>query len=184
MMLNMSMEMKMKSSIFPTFLYQYGSEDWLEQKKVIKQWVDNAEYKKDQHQSFLSDREDQNQNYLKKFEELYKNELNKFANELGRTFTIKDIWIVKYEKGDWHPPHTHGSTGFSGILFYEYDENEHTAPLFIDPINDQFSDRTNYIVPNAYEGDIVISRSNIMHFTYPNKSDKERIIVGFDMKVL
>ena len=172
----------MKNSIFPNYLYQYGSEDWLEQKKVIKQWVDNAQYKKDHHQTFLSDREDQHQNYLKEFGKLYNKELNKFANELGRTIELTDAWLVKYEKEDWHPPHTHGSTGFSGILFYEYDENEHTAPLFIDPINDQFSDRTNYVIPKVYEGDIVISRSNILHFTYPNKSEKERIILGFDMK--
>jgi hypothetical protein len=175
---------QMKSSIFPTFLYQYGSENWAEQREKIKQWVDNAEYKKDDQQWFSSDREDKNQNYLKEFEQMYGSELNKFANELGRTFTITDIWLVKYSKGDWHPPHTHGSKGFSGILFVDYDEQEHTAPVFIDPINDQFTDRTNYIIPNVFEGDIVISRSNIMHFTYPNQSEKERVILGFDMNII
>lgn len=174
----------MKNSIFPNYLYQYGSEDWSNQKQEIMTWVDNAVFQRDEHQCFNSDRATNNQSYLKIFEQMYFNELTKFANELGRKFNIKDIWLVKYGKGDWHPPHTHGSTGFSGILFVSYDETKHTAPLFIDPINDQFTDRTNYIVPTVYEGDIVIARSNLLHFTYPNLSEDERIILGFDMNLI
>lgn len=174
----------MKNSIFHNYCYQYASEDWSNKKKFINKWLDNAVFEKDEMQTFSSDRNTNQNRYLEEFGSLFKNELNSFANELGRQIKLKNLWMVKYEKEDWHPPHTHGSTGYSGIIFVEYDENEHTPPYFIDPINDRFTDRTNYIIPNVYEGDIVLMRSNVLHFTYPNKSQKNRIILGFDVDVI
>ena len=174
----------MKNSIFKNYCYQYAVDDWKNKKATIKKWLDNADFQRDEHQCFLSDRATNNDSYKKDFALLFRTEIENFANELGRQVKLKNLWMVKYEKEDWHPPHTHGSTGYSGIIFVEYDDKEHTAPYFIDTINDSITDRTNYMVPNVFEGELVIVRSNILHFTYPNKSDKVRIILGFDVEVI
>ena len=174
----------MKNSIFQNYCYQYASVNWGSKKEKINKWIDEAIFQRDQMQTFLSDRDTNNDKYLEEFSNLFKDEITLFSNELGRPVKLQNLWLVKYEKGDWHPPHTHGSTGFSGIIFVDYDEKEHTPPYFIDPINDRFTDRTNYIIPNVFEGDIVLMRSNVLHFTYPNLSEKQRVILGFDVDVI
>lgn len=174
----------MKNIIFADYMYQYFAENWDTQKTTLTEWINKAEFKRDTDQVFLSDKKDLNKNYQSKFVELFRNELEKFEHDIGREVKLKDAWLVRYERGDWHPPHNHGSMGYSGILFIEFDEDHHRPPYFIDPNNDRFTDRTNYIIPKILEGGIVISRSNILHFTYPNLSDKERIILGFDLEVI
>ena len=66
--------------------------------------------------------------------------------------------------------------------YLEYDEDEHTGTYFVNPVTDPITDLTNYSLPNVHEGAIVIVPSNVLHFTYPNKSNKIRIVMGFDIK--
>lgn len=174
----------MKNTIFGTKLYQYPCLDWNKQKKVIQSWVEKTEFKTGKDQPFYSDRVNGEQFYQQEFVDTFKEELTVFKTELSVNFIeITTVWLVKYEKGDWHPPHTHGSKGYSGVIYVEYDENEHTPTYFINSTTDPVTDRTNYVRPNMFEGDIVIAPSNILHFTYPNTSDKARMILGFDMNI-
>lgn len=174
----------MKNLVFTNYLYQYACENWEVQKNAILGWIKTAKFSKDEQQCFYSDRNDADKNYKDEIFNLFNQELERFQNEVGRPIQINDSWLVKYTKGDWHPPHTHGSKGYSGIVFVEFDEVEHKPPFFIDPQNDHYTDRTNYIIPTTFEGDMVIARSNLLHFTYPNNSDRERIILGFDMDLV
>ena len=173
----------MRTTLFKTDFYQYPIIDWLDKKNKILDNIKINDLEKNPAQNFFSDRNINKLEYLKQFSEIFKDELNAFRNELGvANFKLTEIWTARYGKGDFHAPHNHGGNGFSGIVYLEYDDDEHTPAYFINPINDPISDRTKLIVPNTFEGLMIIVPSIIHHYTLPNTSDKYRTIIGFDIK--
>lgn len=171
----------MKNVLFQTVYYQYSIPGWKEKKKHLISAID---YKKFQHyESFETDRKHNSNSYLEEFATIFQTELDCFRSELALDkIYLTDVWSVRYATGQFHAPHTHSSFGYSGVLYLDYVENEHTGTYFINSITDPITDLTNGFSPNVREGDIVIAPSNILHFTYPNISKKDRLIVGFDIK--
>ena len=173
----------MKVGSFQDEIHQYGATDWHEQKEIVKSWIDKTVFlPREKIQWFDSDRYTSKQFYKDDFVKTFQQNIDMFCNDIGKPLQVEEVWIVRYQKGDFHPPHAHGAKGYSGILMAEFDENEHTGPWFVQDNPDPITDRTNYCAPKVFEGDIIFSPSRLLHFTYPNTSDKERIIVGFDMK--
>jgi quercetin dioxygenase-like cupin family protein len=171
----------MKNPMFQTVVYQYAVAGWEEKKQSLLSLIDHSKF--EDNGSFKTDRTAVNNSYLNNFVEIIQQELEMFRTELNTPeLFITDVWSVKYETGDFHPPHTHSSSGYSGVLYLEYDENEHTGTYFVDSLTDPITDLTNYSLPTVHEGAVVIVPSNVLHFTYPNKSKKIRIIIGFDVK--
>jgi hypothetical protein len=172
----------MKNIIFGYNLYQYSCLDWPSQKNQGLEWLEKTIFSRNSDQPFFSDRNNVPQFYRQDFVDTFKKELTLFCQDLEvESVEITDIWFAKYEVGDWHPPHTHSSNGYSGIIYFEYDDIVHTPTYFLNPVTDPITDKTNYCKPTVYEGDIVIAPSNLLHFTYPNLSTKTRIVLGFDM---
>lgn len=173
----------MKNLLFQRYVYQYSVRNWQETKIEIKNLL--CEYDFEHNGSFSTDRKNSGNSYLEAFVRLVENELEFFSHEIGgENLFVTDVWCVRYFQGDFHPPHTHGSKGYSGVLYLDYDQDEHTGTYFVDPINDPKTDLTNFSIPNIHEGAIVIVPSNVLHFTYPNKSSKVRSIVGFDINFI
>lgn len=160
-------------------VYQYNVADWSEKKSKIKEFIKHGRFQR--MERFYSDR---GQNYyLPEFKEIFSSELEQFRLELNvPALELLSVWCVKYQKGDWHVPHTHSSSGYSGVLYLDYDDDEHTGTYYLNPITNPITDETDIGCPYAYEGCMTIVPSNVMHFTHPNTSDKIRSIIGFDMK--
>jgi len=160
-------------------VYQYNVSDWETKKSKIKEFIKQGRFKR--LENFYSDR---GQNYyLNEFLEIFQDELNQFKVELGVTeLNVTSVWCVKYDRGDWHVPHTHSASGFSGVLYLDYNDEEHTGTYYLNPITNPITDETDIGCPYVYEGNITIVPSNTMHYTHPNQSDKVRSIIGFDMK--
>ena len=174
----------MEHKLFSKYVYQYWVDNWDENKKAIKDLIDESKFSRNSNQWFDSDRANNNNSYTDAFVKIIENELQMFMFETGiKNIDVNDVWTVRYSKGDFHPPHTHSSLGYSGILYLDYDEEEHTPVWFVNKDNNPVTDRTDYCVPDVYESGIVIAPSNTLHFTYPNTSEKYRTIVGFDIKV-
>jgi hypothetical protein len=64
----------------------------------------------------------------------------------------------------------------------DFDKDEHTPVVFVGPLNDPIKDTTQLNMPTIFEGDLILVPSSLIHFTYPNTSDKIRRIIGFDIK--
>ena len=160
-------------------VYQYNVADWDNKKSKIKEVIKQGRFRRSDR--FYSDR---GQNYyLEDFKEIFESELAQFKDDIGvNEFELTSVWCVKYDKGDWHVPHNHSSTGFSGVLYLDYDEDEHTGTYYLNPITNPITDETDIGCPYAYEGSITIVPSSMLHFTHPNTSDKVRSIIGFDIK--
>lgn len=162
--------------------YSYTINNWQEVKEKIKNNIKYSTFERDE--SFISDRKDECPFYSNNIADILKETISEFANEISVSHvTIKNMWAVKYEKGDYHPVHNHSGKGYSAILYLDYDQDVHTQTFYVHPMNDPVSDKTIYSAPPAKEGDIVFVPSNILHFTKPNASDKERVILSFDMDV-
>ena len=173
----------MQVELFKIVAHQFPVENWDERKAELMKHIDLTKLVKPEKQGFYSDGHTSNNSYADLFFKLFQKELQQFREEIGVSmFEVKDVWTAEYRKGDWHPPHTHGSTGYSGVLYLDYDIDEHTPTYFIDPSSHPVSDTTIVKFPIAMEGVITIVPSSLIHFTYPNESDKIRRIVGFDLK--
>lgn len=171
----------MKNILFQIPVYQYSVLPWTEKKKRLLSLLDNEKFQA--CDTFFSDRSQNSNAYLKDFVDIVQSELENFGLDLGLdTIFVTDVWTVKYKTGNFHAPHTHSSFGYSGVLYLDYDQEEHTGTSFVNSITNPITDRTDGITPQVREGDIVLTPSNVLHFTYPNKSTKDRTIMGFDIK--
>jgi hypothetical protein len=171
----------MKNIIFKNLVYQYSIINWENKKTKILKFINESNFQRER--SFDTDRNTSNNLYLSAFSEIFEQEINNFKTELEvPNLRITNVWSVKYHQGDFHPPHTHSSTGYSGIIYLDYDEDVHTGTYFVNSVTDPITDLTMYSVPPAHEGALVIAPSNVLHFTYPNTSNVIRSVIGFDIK--
>lgn len=112
-----------------------------------------------------------------------------------------DVWVNRYYSGDYTPIHTHGSD-LSGVIFLdipekelyeesikniesqgkiynEYETRESGRLLFIYGSNQTFCD--NIWRPDQTIGDILIFPSWLNHLVYPQKTNKERRTLSFNI---
>lgn len=178
----------MRIPLFQIDYLHYHVEDWQEKKAKLKQWLDKRTLVRRDSQdglvSFWTDRFSENSS-KEEFCQIFNKEIQQVGLDLGlNEMTIEDIWSVKYEKGDHHAPHDHGSCNYSLVLYVDYDENEHTSTQFLCPFKDATTNLTWTASRNTKEGDMIIFPSNILHLTLPNKSDKIRTIVSIDISTI
>jgi hypothetical protein len=172
----------MKTPLFEYPSYQYQIDDWDFKKKGLLNRINSQKLIRTDLQNFETDRQTNKKNYIHYFTDLIKPELQEFCNEAQVSCTMTDCWTVRYKKGDDQTIHNHRSWGFSGVLYVEYDPKVHTPTYFVAPWQDPRSDTTSFgFFPNVQEGTIVIVPSYTLHFVRPNKSNKQRTIIAFDL---
>ena len=167
--------------------YQYEVKDWHNKKKQIVEAIGDVVYTRPNLIKGMGDFEtdrDSPREYLDDFMRIFNEELQQFGREIEvNQFKITDMWSVQYKNGDHHPVHTHGRTNLSGVLYLDYDYNEHTGTNFVVGSVNTFTNMTDIISPFVKEGDLFIFPSSLLHFTLPNKSDKIRKIISFDISI-
>ena len=94
---------------------------------------------------------------------------------------MTDAWCVKYQKGDYQTTHNHRGWGFSGLIHVEFDPEVHKPATFVSPWQNPVSDTTTLAQFPPTEGLLMIAPSWALHFVPPNTSDKERVVVAFDL---
>jgi hypothetical protein len=171
----------MKNILFQTLVYQYPVLDWENKKSKILKYIKDENFI--DNEFFLTDRKLSSNSYLDKFAEIFKDELEIFRLDINSpSMFLTDVWSAKYEIGDFHPIHNHSSSGYSGVLYVHHNEEEHSGTYFVNPQTNPITDLTEYSSPTVHEGAIIMVPSSILHFTYPNKSNLIRQIIGFDLK--
>lgn len=112
-------------------------------------------------------------------------EIKNFLSNLDyHSYKFLNGWFQCASKCGFHGVHNHGQLGYSSVCFVNYDENEHTPTTFISPFTDFIMGDTMLYQPDSItEGSIIFFPSSIAHFTEPNCSDKERLIVSFNLAI-
>tara|TARA_A200000159_G_scaffold33660_1_gene30279 strand:+ start:7709 stop:8428 length:720 start_codon:yes stop_codon:yes gene_type:complete len=97
-------------------------------------------------------------------------------------FSIQNSWFEKAKKYEAHYPHHHGLIGYSCVLYIHYDQKEHTPTTFMNPfIANAIGGQSDWHFDEAKEGSLLCWPSSVIHFTHPNSSNKERLILSFNM---
>jgi hypothetical protein len=122
-------------------------------------------------------------NYSKKIQTILTRELQIAKTNLGiETFLVSNSWFEKAEKNMYHQTHNHGPLGFSAVCFIQYDDSIHTPTQFVSPFNNFVSGSVlSHSPEHIKEGSLIFFPSIIHHYTIPNDSEKERIILSFNL---
>ena len=99
-----------------------------------------------------------------------------------RRIEFTDMWCQTSYKGQKHGLHNHGHSGWSAVIYVDFDPQVHTATQFISPFNNPWSGRLQTFQPPVKEGDMVIFPATVAHEALPNESDKPRTIVSFNLR--
>lgn len=155
--------------IFKISIYQSSIINWAKKKKYLDENILSTLGK--------------NCSFLEKFVEIFNEDLFIISKNFNiEEYKIIDVWTIEYKKHDYHQVHNHRTIGLTGIIYLEYDQLEHNPTYFIAPFNDPIKDTSLFYIPqNIKEGSIIVFPSFINHFSNPNKSDKERKILAFDI---
>ena len=112
------------------------------------------------------------------FREIFKDEFSLIRAKFNSKILLQRVWSVVYHKGDYHVPHNHSSTGYSGILYLDM-KLESPRTTYIQPWNNQ-EDKSVLYTPPVNEGDIMIVPQFLMHYTTPNPIKFKKRILSFD----
>ncbi len=169
-------------------LFYYEVADWERKKSEFISKIDkcsNFEYY--ELNEFQTDRHNKKNDYTADFENIFYDELKEFLLDARlKALKVKDIWTVKYTKeNENHCPHNHSSTGYTGILYLEYDPEVHESTKFIVPWNNPVTDKTQILgLPDPKPGVIYIWPSFILHYAENTKTNKMRMLTSWDMEVI
>ena len=98
-------------------------------------------------------------------------------------FSEVDINEDGYHYGDYQVPHNHRSVGVSGILYVNFNPNEHSATQVMQPWNDPITDAAAFMDLMPEEGTMILMPSFLIHFVNPNFTRNRRTILAFDLEV-
>jgi len=114
--------------------------------------------------------------------ELLEDELSDFMLTSGARVLVNGSWLERSTKGMSHSVHNHGALGYSAACYVCYDSEVHTPTQFIAPFNNSITGMiTQYEPDDIVEGDLILFPSYLHHYTKPNLSDKERIVLSFNL---
>jgi len=94
------------------------------------------------------------------------------------------LWSQKYYFGEYHSVHTHGLGNLSAVLYVEFDPDEHVSTRFYSPFADPFfGSLESQTLTDIQEGDIIFFPAMLMHESPPQKSEKVRTVMSFNIPI-
>ena len=172
--------------LFHIPLFSYEVKEWDRKKKALLSRINKNEFGYFGLNDFQTDRHAKKNRYALDFESIFDDELSEFKKDANLEYLrVLDIWTLKYtKKNENHCPHNHRSTGFTGLLYLEYDPKVHEPTKFIGPWNDPVDDKTQLaILPDPKPGVIYIWPSVMLHYADGMKTNKLRMVTSWDMEV-
>jgi len=171
-----------RDDMFVIPLFHVEVRDWKNKKEQLKDICNRCNLRDKDY--IKTDFYDQKEIYVKDILYILNEELNIFANHFNfKNFNMRNAWFEDANKQNFHGVHNHGSHGYSAVCYIDYDYNEHTATHFISPFNSFLDGTTLYHAPNVNEGSLIFFPAVVNHYTLPNESEKERLILSFNLNV-
>ena len=138
---------------------------------------ENHDVETDYHHNY-----DRNLDYSDDITDILRDELEILSDTFNCSVEVCTTWFEKASKGKMHQVHNHGIQGFSAVCFIEFDPDHHTPTIFLNP-NLADVEIANALPPRIREGSIIFFPSYVLHYTAPNESDVDRIILSFNTTV-
>jgi hypothetical protein len=169
-------------NMFAIPIFHLYVDDWENKKQKLIEIANRQEYERKEGEYVDNDYYNPTKSYWEEIQPLLAIEIQRFVDQMDKNFTINRYWFERASRGQQHLPHNHGATGFSAVCYVDYDETEHTPTRFLSPFNE--FDRGLQITYEPHDiksGSMIFFPSSIHHFTTPCESDKERLILSFNL---
>jgi hypothetical protein len=82
------------------------------------------------------------------------------------------VWFQQYAKNDFHDWHVHSNALYSAVYFLDVDDNTPTTTFRV---------KDDIIEHEVKEGEIIVFPSSILHCSKPNKSEKLKTVIAFNL---
>jgi len=170
-------------NMFSIPIFHLYADDWENKKQKLIDIASRQPFETQPGEYCSSDYFNQKKTYLDELKPLINDEIQRFADRTKGRYMVPRIWFERGGKGDSHLPHNHGVCGYSAVMYIEYDENEHLPTHFIAPYNEWTQGlQQTYVPRDIKSGSVIFFPSTIHHFTVPSKSDKERLILSWNLE--
>lgn len=163
--------------VFEISIKKYRVPDWWSRKQTLLQELP-LQYYTDFHANKSTG---ELPSYSDTLNYIIQEPMEDFASTYPCPVIISSIWYERSGTGDYHCPHTHGTTGYSAVLYVEFDSKVHQSTKFYSPFHDPMTGDLLEFQPNVSEGDLILFPSFLLHEAPVNTSEKERIIVSFNI---
>ncbi len=123
--------------------------------------------------------------YINDIDCIFEEEIKNFKNINNiQHHKIVDCWFEKFLTSNYHQIHNHGPLGYSAVCYIDYIKTEHKPLVFISPFNNFLNHSVLFYSPEfVEEGTIIFFPSTLNHYVDPNKSENERLVVSFNLKL-
>lgn len=154
----------------------------IENLKDLKKIDDKSEFINTDFYDFIGDKIDA--------QNIFKEEIEKFCNSIGaKDYNVNKSWIEDQDKNMIHTAHNHGALGYSSVCYVNYDKEVHRPLKFVSPFNnwkngthmDWTPEDDNIIIE---ESSIIFFPSLLLHYTFPNTSNKKRTVASFNFEII
>ena len=115
------------------------------------------------------------------FRKIFKDEFRLIETKYNSKILLQRVWSVVYNKGNYHVPHNHSSTGYCGILYLDM-KPDSPKTTYIQPWNNE-NDKSVLYTPHVTSGDIMIVPQYLWHYTEPNKIKFKKRVISFDFSL-
>jgi hypothetical protein len=168
--------------------YHVSLSNWeLKKDALLKIWVNYSKNNMihnaldDQSTDFESDNE-----YHNLVEDILYDDIMDGVRALnyGERVSVNSAWFQIYDTARYHPPHNHGLTGLSLVVFIKYD-NGHLPTTFISPFNHVNDGNVMQYVPEGVtEGSMILFPSSLTHYAPVNITDSNRMILSANIDII
>jgi len=180
-------ELGFVNAMFTVPIVHYPIENWSEnKKKILDALPPEDESQKEPNGTglytdfFINGKVKELPSYFPTVVDIIKPYLKSFMD--GNPVEFVEMWYQKYYNMVEHKAHCHGFTGWSSIIYVEFDPEIHESTRFFSPFRQPWDCDMEVFQPTVKEGDMILFPSSLLHEAPLNKSNTRRTIISYNIR--
>ena len=183
----MDRELGFVNAMFTVPIVHYPIENWSEnKKKILDALPPEDESQLEPNGSglytdfFISSKVQEMPSYFNTVLDVIKPYLKNFMD--GNPVEFVEMWYQKYYNLVEHKTHCHGFTGWSSIIYVEFDPKVHESTRFFSPFRQPWDCDVEVFQPKVKEGDMILFPSSLLHEAPVNRTNTRRTIISYNIR--
>ena len=183
----MNKDLGFVNAMFSVPIVHYPIENWSEnKKKILDALPPEDESQLEPNGSglytdfFISSKVQEMPSYFNTVLDVIKPYLKSFMD--GNPVDFVEMWYQKYYKNVEHNTHCHGFTGWSSIIYVEFDPKVHQSTRFFSPFRQPWDCDVEVFQPKVKEGDMILFPSSLLHEAPVSRTDTRRTIISYNIR--
>ena len=183
----MDRELGFVNAMFSVPIVHYPIENWSENKKKILDALppeDDSQLEPNgtglYTDFFINGKVKELPSYFHTVVDVIKPYLKSFMD--GNPVEFVEMWYQKYYNKVEHKTHCHGFTGWSSIIYVEFDPKVHESTRFFSPFRQPWDCDVETFQPKVKEGDMILFPSSLLHEAPLTRTDTRRTIISYNIR--